>query len=85
MRHFYREVFGFVLGHFLLTNLLVEKLKQCSPSRIVNVTSSMYKRGVIDFDDLNLSKKPYNARIAYEQAALATVLATQEFCRRFPG
>jgi hypothetical protein len=45
----------------------------------------MYKRGVIDFDDLNLSKKPYNARIAYEQAELAIVLSAQEFCRQFPG
>ncbi len=68
-----------------MTNLLVEKLSKCSPSRIVNVTSSMYKRGLIDFEDLNLSKKPFNARIAYEQAELAIVLSTQEFCRRFSG
>ena len=45
----------------------------------------MYKRGQIDFDDLNLSKKVFNAKIAYEQAELAIVLSTQEFCRRFPG
>lgn len=63
----------------------MEKLSQCSPSRIVNVTSSMYKRGQIDFDDLNMSKKTYHAKIAYEQAALATVLTTQELCRKFQG
>ena len=63
----------------------MEKLSQCSPSRIVNVTSPMYKRGQIDFEDLNSSKKPFNARIAYEQAELAIVLSTQEFCRRFAG
>lgn len=57
----------------------------CSPSRIVNVTSSMYKRGQLDFDDLNISKKPFNEKIAYEQAALAIVLSTQQFCRQFPG
>ena len=45
----------------------------------------MYKRGQIDFDDLNNSKKTYSAKIAYEQAALAIVLASQEFCRRFSG
>jgi hypothetical protein len=66
-------------------NLLVDKLSKCSPSRIVNLTSSMYKRGQIDFDDLNISKKPFNAKIAYEQAELAIVLSTQEFCRRFSG
>ncbi|CAF1491833.1 unnamed protein product [Adineta ricciae] len=73
------------LGHFLLTNLLAEKLSKCSPSRIVNLTSSMYKRGQIDFDDLNNSKKTFNAKIAYEQAALAIVMATQEFCRQYPN
>ncbi len=77
--------FFLFLGHFLLTNLLIEKLSKCSPSRIINVISSMYKRGQIDFDDLNMSKKPFNAKIAYEQAELAIVLSTQEFCRRFPG
>ncbi|CAF3544799.1 unnamed protein product [Adineta steineri] len=73
------------LGHFLLTNLLIDKLSKCSPSRIVNVTSPMYKRGQIDFDDLNISKKVFNPKIAYEQASLAIVLATQEFCREYPG
>ena len=45
----------------------------------------MYKRGQIDFEDLNFSKKPFNAKMAYEQAELAIVLSTQEFCRRFKG
>ena len=76
---------NFILGHFLLTNLLIKKLSNCAPSRIVNVTSSMYKRGHIDFDDLNMSKKPFDPKIAFEQAALAIILATQEFCRRFSG
>ena len=79
------SLFVFLPGHFLLSNLLREKLSSCAPSRIVNVISPMHKRGVIDFEDLNLTKKPYNARVAYEQAALAIALATQEFCRRYPG
>lgn len=45
----------------------------------------MYQRGVIDFDDLNLSKKQYNPRYAYEQAELAIVLSSQEFCRQYAG
>ena len=31
------------LGHFLLTNLLLNKLKECRPSRILNVSSDLHK------------------------------------------
>ncbi|CAK9803918.1 Retinol dehydrogenase 11 [Anthophora quadrimaculata] len=41
------------LGHFLLTNLLLDHLQQSAPSRIVIVTSKLYESGVIDFSNLN--------------------------------
>ena len=31
-------------GHFLLTNLLLELLRKSAPSRVINVSSSLYKR-----------------------------------------
>ncbi|CAK9826645.1 Retinol dehydrogenase 11 [Anthophora retusa] len=44
------------LGHFLLTNLLLDHLQQSAPSRIVIVTSKLYESGVIDFSNLNGEK-----------------------------
>ncbi|ELU01380.1 hypothetical protein CAPTEDRAFT_181056 [Capitella teleta] len=61
------------LGPFLLTHLLLDKLKSSSPSRIINVTSAIYEAGYIDFDDLNCAKK-YTHESAYAQSKLALTL-----------
>ncbi|KAI5633465.1 short chain dehydrogenase domain-containing protein [Phthorimaea operculella] len=42
------------LGHFYLTNLLMDLLKKATPSRIVVVSSTLHEKGKIDFEDLNL-------------------------------
>lgn len=72
------------LGHFLLTNLLLDYLKQTSPSRIVNVSSIAHTRGIINTADLN-SEKSYDPAKAYEQSKLANVLFTYELAKRLEG
>uniref|UniRef100_G3T2Y8 NADP-retinol dehydrogenase n=1 Tax=Loxodonta africana TaxID=9785 RepID=G3T2Y8_LOXAF len=73
------------LGHFLLTNLLLDKLKASAPSRIINLSSLAHVAGHIDFDDLNWEKKKYDTKAAYCQSKLAIVLFTKELSRRLQG
>lgn len=69
------------LGHFLLTNLLLDLLKRSAPSRIILVSSKLYKYGEINFDDLN-SEKSYDKAFAYSQSKLANLLFTLELSRK---
>ncbi|XP_077594503.1 retinol dehydrogenase 13-like isoform X1 [Stigmatopora nigra] len=73
------------LGHFLLTNLLLEKLKECAPSRVINLASLAHIVGEMDFDDLNWEKKKFNTKLAYCQSKLAIVLFTRELAKRLQG
>lgn len=72
------------LGHFLLTNLLMDTLKASTPSRIINVSSILHKYGQIDRDDLNMSNG-YNRHKAYFQSKLANILFTRELSKRLHG
>jgi NAD(P)-dependent dehydrogenase (short-subunit alcohol dehydrogenase family) len=66
------------LGHFALTNLLLEHVSD----RVVTVSSSLHRSGVIDFDDLNWERKPYKPSRAYAQSKLANLLFTSRRARR---
>jgi len=70
------------LGHFALTGLLFDLIKNTSGSRVVNVSSFAHNSGNIDFDDL-MFEKGYDPGKAYPQAKLANVLSTNELQRRF--
>ncbi|KAM3608791.1 uncharacterized protein V6R79_004796 [Siganus canaliculatus] len=72
------------LGHFLLTNCLLDLLKKSSPSRVVNVSSLAHERGQIYFDDINL-EKDYKPWKSYGQSKLANVLFTRELAKRLHG
>jgi NAD(P)-dependent dehydrogenase (short-subunit alcohol dehydrogenase family) len=66
------------LGHFALTNLLLEQVT----GRVVTVSSTAHRMGAIDFDDLNWERKPYRRWRAYGQSKLANLLFTAELQRR---
>lgn len=72
------------LGHFLLTHLLLDLLKKSAPSRIVVVSSKLYKHGHINFEDLN-SEQSYDKAFAYSRSKLANLLFTCELARRLEG
>jgi retinol dehydrogenase-14 len=77
----------FALNHlasFLLTNLLLERLMQSAPARVVNVSSNAQALGKIDFDDLQ-GERSYSGARAYNQSKLANVLFTNELARRIKG
>jgi NAD(P)-dependent dehydrogenase (short-subunit alcohol dehydrogenase family) len=66
------------LGHFALTNLLLEHVT----GRVVTVSSTAHRIGAIDLDDLNWERKPYKRWRAYGQSKLANLLFTAELQRR---
>lgn len=72
------------LAYFLLTNLLLDLIKQSAPARIVNVSSTVHKSATIDFNDLQ-AERSYTGMRAYGQSKLANVLFTYELARRLEG
>lgn len=81
------------LGHYLLTELLLERLKQSAPARIIQISSEAHKAGPgIDFTDMNCEKLWKGRRYsnsgafqAYHRAKLAMVCATYELAERLAG
>lgn len=72
------------LAPFLLTNLLLETMKQNAPARIINVSSQMHQRTKFDWENLQ-GEKRYHPRQIYAQTKLANVLFTKELARRLEG
>jgi len=79
------------IGHFLLTHLLLDKLKQNAPSRIVVVASTMhdYTKGKggkeIKLEEYNFDTAPYDGVSAYRFSKLANIEFTYALSRRLEG
>jgi NAD(P)-dependent dehydrogenase (short-subunit alcohol dehydrogenase family) len=69
------------LGYFLLSHLLLERLRSSAPARIVNVASDAHRFGKIDLDDLGHERR-YRAMRVYGASKLANILFTYELARR---
>ncbi|MBN9755356.1 putative oxidoreductase/Short-chain dehydrogenase [Pseudonocardia sp. Ae406_Ps2] len=70
------------LGHFALTNLLLERLLPVPGSRVVTVSSTGHRiRAAIHFDDLQWERS-YSRSAAYGQSKLANLMFTYELQRR---
>jgi NAD(P)-dependent dehydrogenase (short-subunit alcohol dehydrogenase family) len=74
------------LAPFLLTELLLDRLKESAPARIITTTSDAHKGAEIPWDDLN-AEQSYGARgfKRYGQTKLANILFTAELARRVEG
>ena len=68
------------LGHFYLTKLLVNNMKENAPSRIINVVSEEFQKGELDFKNLQ-GLKQFNNLSAYRNANLALMYFTKELSK----
>jgi NAD(P)-dependent dehydrogenase (short-subunit alcohol dehydrogenase family) len=72
------------LAPFLLTNLLLDRLKASAPSRIVGTASTAHKGAVLEFDNLN-GEKHFSGYSFYGRSKLANILFTYALARRLNG
>lgn len=72
------------LAYFLLTQLLLPRLVESAPARIVNVASDAHHWGTLDFNDLQ-NERRYRGLKVYGQSKLCNLLFTRELARRIAG
>jgi NAD(P)-dependent dehydrogenase (short-subunit alcohol dehydrogenase family) len=73
------------LAYFLLTNLLLDRLKSSAPARVVSVSSDAHRMvRRFDFDDPQRRKR-YRGFAVYGESKLANVLFSSELARRLAG
>ncbi len=72
------------LGHFLLTNLLIESLLTAGNAKVINLSSEAHRMGNIDFNNLNCEKK-FSTWKQYGTTKLMNLLFSKSLANNFPG
>ena len=72
------------MNYFVVTNILLDRLKATPGARIVSTASEAHKSGKLDFDDLQ-SAKSYSTFRVYGTSKLCNILFTRELARRVDG
>jgi NAD(P)-dependent dehydrogenase (short-subunit alcohol dehydrogenase family) len=72
------------LAPFLLTNLLVDRLRASAPARIVTTSSDAHASGRIEFADLN-GERSWSLWSSYCNSKLSNILFTRELARKLRG
>jgi NAD(P)-dependent dehydrogenase (short-subunit alcohol dehydrogenase family) len=75
------------LGHFLLTNLVLENIVASAPARVITVASGAHRgaRSGLVFDDLQCERAHYRGFKQYCRSKLANILFSNELARRLAG
>ena len=73
------------LASFLLTGLLLKRLKQSAPARIIQVNSEGHRFGGLDLDDLDWGRRHYTGLKGYGASKVAQLLTVWEFSDRLRG
>jgi len=69
------------LAPFLLTNLLLDRLQQSGPARVITLSSVAHQAGSINFGDPGLAQG-YSGWQAYSQSKLANIMFAHELAKR---
>jgi retinol dehydrogenase-13 len=73
------------LAPFLLTHLLLDRIKASAPSRILNVNSKGHQFGGLDLNDLHWKKRKYRGLKGYGASKTAGIMFTRELAHRLKG
>ena len=73
------------LASFLLTRLLLDRLRASAPSRIIQVNSDGHRFGGLNVNDLNWKRRPYHGLWSYGASKVAQLLTTWELAEQLDG
>jgi NAD(P)-dependent dehydrogenase (short-subunit alcohol dehydrogenase family) len=73
------------LATFLLTCLLLERMRRSAPARIIQVNSEGHRFGGLDLEDLDWKRRRYRAYGSYGASKTAQLMTVWEFADRLKG